>query len=578
MVRRGNAHLVAVMQVYSVTDILTFNVEDSRRFPGITVLDPAQFQPRSAHVILGFRMTMAIRAPSSLSAVSIEGSPVLSGRTITPADPELLALGSLQEYAEFARKLRGQFSIVVRQGGAITAITDFIGSLPLYYIRTKDVWHVATRLPELRPYSDGRLSRAALFFFAARGSIGIDPCYAGVQQIFPGTVMRFEKGDLERTSYVDWHRMGAEQQYDDDQALRAFTESTSSYLAAVTSKEERVGCLLSGGTDSAIAAWLLKRLGCKVVCFTADYAIDRYSEYEVAHRHAMQLGVEHKRILVNRKDHWSAFRRINSAESDQPTCHSQLSSLYKISEAARDLGIRVLVNGDNADTLFMGLEGFFKGLPEELSAYSKYAAELGTEEKLDRVIRWNPLDDRGASILAALHVDKGECEKWIDGQRNADRELFRPFASQFPLWRFQQVVGQYWAGVPYQSCWLPAERMVNGVQFVSPFLDAEVVQLGLSLPIELKFRNGVRKFLLHKLLERETGIQVQKCSSPNPSRLWTLFPDAALVSRIDPRLRKIYLKYCVRNIASKGALHWTVSNIAALGTWMRDQGIENVEG
>ena len=38
-----DAHLVAVMQVNSVTDILTFNGADFRRFPGITVLDPAQF-------------------------------------------------------------------------------------------------------------------------------------------------------------------------------------------------------------------------------------------------------------------------------------------------------------------------------------------------------------------------------------------------------------------------------------------------------------------------------------------------------------------------------------------------------
>jgi len=38
-----DAHLVAVMQVYGVTGILTFNVADFRRYPGIQVLDPAQF-------------------------------------------------------------------------------------------------------------------------------------------------------------------------------------------------------------------------------------------------------------------------------------------------------------------------------------------------------------------------------------------------------------------------------------------------------------------------------------------------------------------------------------------------------
>ncbi len=38
-----DAHLVAAMQVYGVTDILTFNVTDFRRFSAINVLDPATF-------------------------------------------------------------------------------------------------------------------------------------------------------------------------------------------------------------------------------------------------------------------------------------------------------------------------------------------------------------------------------------------------------------------------------------------------------------------------------------------------------------------------------------------------------
>lgn len=37
-----DAHLVAVMQVHAVTGILTFNGGHFQRYPGITVLDPAQ--------------------------------------------------------------------------------------------------------------------------------------------------------------------------------------------------------------------------------------------------------------------------------------------------------------------------------------------------------------------------------------------------------------------------------------------------------------------------------------------------------------------------------------------------------
>ena len=37
-----DAHLVAMMQVHSITSILTFNTEDFIRFPGIQVLNPAE--------------------------------------------------------------------------------------------------------------------------------------------------------------------------------------------------------------------------------------------------------------------------------------------------------------------------------------------------------------------------------------------------------------------------------------------------------------------------------------------------------------------------------------------------------
>ncbi len=40
-----DARLVAVMRVYGVTHLLTFNVDDFRRYPGITVVHPQDVSP-----------------------------------------------------------------------------------------------------------------------------------------------------------------------------------------------------------------------------------------------------------------------------------------------------------------------------------------------------------------------------------------------------------------------------------------------------------------------------------------------------------------------------------------------------
>jgi len=511
--------------------------------------------------------------PSAVE-VSIMGCPVLSGRLLQPADPELQTLRTLNEWTAFARKLRGQFCITIHDADGVTAITDFCGSYPIYYLACQEGYRVSTRLSDLRPYCSGQISREALYFFGARGSIGIDPLYAGVRQVFPATVIRLAR-EVQERRYVDWTEMGSERDVDCDRALRTFVDCASSFLAAVTRNEPHVGCLLSGGTDSAIVAWLLKRVHPRVTCFTHDYRIGRYSEYTAALDHAERLGAAHQRVMVGRRDHWSAFEAMNSSEADLPASHSHLTSLHKTANAARELGIRMLFTGDNADTLFMGLEGFFSGLPDELDAYARHARELSTEQKLGRAICWSQMGERGAAVFRAMGIDPAECEQWIKQRGRMDRNTFEPFASRFALWRFLQITGQFWAGVPYQSCWLPAERSA-GVVFVSPFLDVEMVRFGISLPIELKFRNGIKKYLLHHLLERETSLRIEKRSSPNPSRLWTLFPDASLPFKMDTRLRGPYAGFCVRNIAKRGALHTSVANIAALGLWLRQHKLGDV--
>src|SRR5205085_407067 len=130
---------------------------------------------------------------------------------LTATNQELLSLRSLDDCANFARKLRGQFTIIVRHADAVFALTDFAGSLPVYYTSSGGGYHIATRLAELRRHCNGEISRAGTYFFAARGSVGIDPLYAGVKQVLPGTVIRFSKEGIQQIRYVDWHEMGGEQ-------------------------------------------------------------------------------------------------------------------------------------------------------------------------------------------------------------------------------------------------------------------------------------------------------------------------------------------------------------------------------
>src|SRR5580704_11821718 len=83
--------------------------------------------------------------------ITIRGLPVFSGAVLSEDDPVWDELRTVEDYARFARGLRGQFSIVVDRGNEILAITDFGCSRPVFYQwdRERSSYRVAHNLCDL---------------------------------------------------------------------------------------------------------------------------------------------------------------------------------------------------------------------------------------------------------------------------------------------------------------------------------------------------------------------------------------------------------------------------------------------
>ena len=126
-------------------------------------------------------------SPAQLRSVEIQGAPVFSGRILTAADKEFDGLTTLEDYSRLARRLRGSFSIIVREGDAITAVTDHAGCYPVFYLAdTAGKFQVSSALWELRKFSSGKLSSLAMFFYTTRRGIGDYPLYADVRTVGRG--------------------------------------------------------------------------------------------------------------------------------------------------------------------------------------------------------------------------------------------------------------------------------------------------------------------------------------------------------------------------------------------------------
>jgi asparagine synthase (glutamine-hydrolysing) len=431
---------------------------------------------------------------------------------------------------------------------------------------------VSPNLAELAQLSNHEFNPEALYFYVTRGGIGIDPFRKDVHELLPATVTRFHGGQIDSRPYLDWGEFLELRPMEPREAEERFLRIASEYLGAVLKDRSQVACLLSGGVDSALMAWLLKNLGKDVVCLTADYPWKRYSEFTEASRHAAELGLKQERVLVTRRGHREAFRKLNSSLQDAPCCHSQSPSLYQLASHAAASGIDRLVTGDHADALFLGFERFFRGFPQDAEGYRRAISAMPSDEKLARLFSKPQLSADRRELLAALGMGEGACFEWQTRIYRDDSRQMAQWADQTALPVLQQLNGQIWAGISWRNIFLPVTQAFGDrPEFVSPFYDLEMVKFALSLPIEYKFRDGDTKALIRTVLRRVLNRDIVKRASPNPSRVWSLLPNPQDYRAMIPRLRPLYHRLYVSNLRLKGALHAQLDKIAALGMWLASQ-------
>lgn len=521
---------------------------------------------------------MYLGEPSTKTCVSIQGTPLYSGAFLTSDSPVWNRLHTRADYTHFARGLRGQFSIVVESGEGLVAISDFGGTRPIFYVwdAGRNGFCINQEIAGLKQLADNRLNPRALFFYATESGVGIDPFYSGIKSVYPATVTFFEGARVESQSYVDWGKFLEEVPIGAEAAQERFLAIASEYFEAVLAGESRVGCLLSGGIDSSLLTWLLQSLGKEVICFNADYPWRRYSEFAAAARHAALLKLPIERVALDRATHREAFLALNSRIHNAPCSQLQSPSLYELARRARQLGITKLVTGDHADSLFLGFERFFRGLPRDSDAYRREIAEISPAHKIARVYPKPRLEPNQRELISFAGYDVEEYLGWRYKLHAADCNEMAPWAERASLPALQQVAGQIWAGVGWQNTYLPVAQAFGGqIEFISPFYDLKMIEFALSLPVEHKFRDGSTKPLLRDLLRRAMpDATIVKRASPNPARIWSLVPDFKERGLQAKRIRPLYDRLYARNLRQTGKLALEAGKIAALGLWLANHPLE----
>ena len=274
----------------------------------------------------------------------------------------------------------------------------------------------------------------------------------------------------------------------------------------------KVGCFLSGGTDSSSVAGLVGEItGKPARTYSIGFSATGYDEMEYARIAAHHFRCDHHELYVTAHDVVDAIPRV-AAHYDQPFGNSSVVPAYYCAKLARDTGVDVMLAGDGGDELFGGNSRYarqrifdaYRHVPPFLRRRVLEPALLGMPgvRRLPGVRKAAsyveqarvPMPDRMQMGNLAMHVgfaellapeflagldtgEPGRQQRAVYGEIPSGSLINRMLAYD---WRFTladndlpKVIGA---------------TAVAGVDVRFPFLDDPVVDLSLRLPPDYKLR------------------------------------------------------------------------------------------
>jgi asparagine synthase (glutamine-hydrolysing) len=446
------------------------------------------------------------------------------------------------------RKTVGMFAIALwdRELRRLTLARDRLGEKPLYYGRVGEHLLFASELKAMRAFPGfaADIDRSAVSsllrhcYIAAPLSI-----YQGIHKLPPATFVHFDSPGQtpEPVSYwsaCDVVRRGDEDRFSgsDSEAIEAVERQLSEAIALQRVADVPLGAFLSGGIDSSlIVALMQKQSAEKVRTFTIGFNEKEFNEAEHAMAVAQHLGTDHTEMYVSGQQALDLVPRLASLYCEPFADSSQIPTIL-VSQIARQ-HVTVALSGDAGDELYGGYNRYGKvnrwwsslthvPMPLRKLAGGSINVVLNGAERAAALLAAiatgrvgadaRPIGERIRKLAAALDMSSREQfyrltishithpERFVIGSAEPATVLTQP-----DRWPAQTSFDERMMFLD-QVSYLPddiltkVDRAAMSVSLETrvPFLDHRVVEQAWRLPLHLKRRDGVNKWILRQILFR----------------------------------------------------------------------------
>jgi asparagine synthase (glutamine-hydrolysing) len=442
------------------------------------------------------------------------------------------------------RRFNGMFAFGLwdRLDRTLTLARDRFGEKPLYYGNVGGTLWFASELKALRahPQFPGGIDLGAVALFLRHNCVPAPySIYSNTLKLPPATLLTVSASDLTASPQPYWSirdvaEAGVANRFagSERDAIEVLDELLRDAVKIRMYSDVPLGAFLSGGIDSSTVVSLMQlQSSIPVKTFSIGFRENDYNEACDAAQVARHLGTDHTEFYVTPEEAMEVVPLLPHMY-DEPFADSSQIPTFLVSRLARQ-HVTVSLSGDGGDEMFGGYNRYTWGGPlwRKLKPFPRSARRLGAAgitalspegwDSLFRAFRfllpraWRQRVPgyklhKLASVMGSSDVHGMyyrfashwfEPEAVVPGAREPLTLLTNGDLARLPTAAEQMM---YLDSVTY----LPDDILVKldratmavSLEGRTPFLDHRVAEFAWRLPLTLRIREGVGKWILRQVL------------------------------------------------------------------------------
>jgi asparagine synthase (glutamine-hydrolysing) len=445
----------------------------------------------------------------------------------TSSDTEVILEAYVHYGPDFVQKLNGMFAIAIydKEKKELFVCRDRIGIKPFFYFWDGENFAFGS---ELKVFKDiarvpKELNHNAIYKFLHMGFIPAPhSIYKSIRKLEAGTWLKISEKKMESQKYWDLNKKVSSQVLTNEkQAIIRLSDLLMSSVQYQIKSDVPFGVFLSGGIDSSlVTTYAVNLSGVKVNTFSIGFEENRYNESVYAKAIANHLGTNHHEFIVSYKD---AIDLIDDVFSiyDEPFSDSSSIPTMLVSKLARK-HVTVTLSGEGGDELFFGYGAYrwasrlnqpvinalrgpiAKMLSKAPGSYKRHAnyfkyphanlqySHILSQEQyyfslpeLDTLLSPEFFKISGSKSTESLHAFAVQANYLLRSLNPMEKQALFDLRFYLPDDLLTKV---------------DRASMHYSLETRVPYLDHRIIEFALDLSPQLKYNNGIAKYLLKEIL------------------------------------------------------------------------------